>query len=184
MWDSLRLLPPCVQLGHIPAITVEGRADTAHYVVVNVKENIFVLYPLKFSVWWAVNQTDNGQVSRRKDSLFTRVTCIHTRMWGKGTWKRRLNLGLPYGTLIGKWEGEKSTMMRAINGFLEEVGGVKGTYGEADEPRGEQLGGMILVWQCLLECGASSLSQRRLGSLQGRGCMTTEYFEEALLLGW
>lgn len=99
---------------------------TARSIVMNVKEEKFFLYPLRFSIWGPVNQTDHGQVSRRKDRVYLYMRHANTRGLSDEELKGMVRIWGLYTILIGKWEEEKGTCDKT-NDFFEEEGGIKGT---------------------------------------------------------
>lgn len=98
---------------------------TARSIVMNVKEEKFFLYPRRFSIWGPVNQTDHGQVSRRKDRVSLYMRHAYTRGLSDKELKGIVRIWGFCTILIGKWEEEKGTCDKT-NDFFGEEGGIKG----------------------------------------------------------
>lgn len=101
---------------------------TARSIVMNVKEEKFFLCPLRFSIWGPVNQTDHGQVSRRKDRVYLYMRHAYTRGLSDKELKGRVRIWGLYTILIGKWEEEKGTCEQMISSRRRE--GLKARRGK------------------------------------------------------
>lgn len=114
---------------------------TARSIVMNVKEEKFFLYPLRFSIWGPVNQTDHRQVSRRKDRVYLYMRHAYTRGLSDEELKGMVRIGGLYTILIGTWEEEKGTCEQMISSRrregLKARRGKQMTFGKINELLGE-----------------------------------------------